>query len=115
MFICRPPGGQGITPARHPPPMSRPPLGRRTSMTTGTIDPRYGNASATPPTWAHTERLLIEAQLHWIITVRAGGAPPAVPLRGVWQVGVFAFCTGAEEQKQRNLGGNPLVAVTTGS
>jgi nitroimidazol reductase NimA-like FMN-containing flavoprotein (pyridoxamine 5'-phosphate oxidase superfamily) len=84
-------------------------------MTTGTIDPRYGNASATPPTWVDIERLLIEAQLYWIITVRADGRPHAVPLVGVWQGGVFAFCTGTEEQKQRNLDGNPHVAVTTGS
>jgi nitroimidazol reductase NimA-like FMN-containing flavoprotein (pyridoxamine 5'-phosphate oxidase superfamily) len=84
-------------------------------MTTGTIDPRYGNAAATPPAWADIERLLTEAQLYWIITVRADGRPHAVPLVGVWQRGAFAFCTGAEEQKQRNLDGNPHVAVTTGS
>jgi len=34
---------------------------------------------------------------------------------GVWQDGVFAFCTGSEEQKQRNLDANRHVAVTTGS
>ena len=84
-------------------------------MTTGRIDPRYGDASATPPPWAAIERLLADAQLYWIITVRADGRPHAVPLVGVWQDGAFAFCTGAEEQKQRNLDANPHVAVTTGS
>jgi general stress protein 26 len=84
-------------------------------MTTGEIDPRYGDASATPPPWADIERLLTEAQLYWIITVRTDGRPHAVPLVGVWQDGAFAFCTGAEEQKQRNLDANPHVAVTTGS
>ena len=84
-------------------------------MTTGQIDPRYGDASATPPPWADIERLLADAQLYWIITVRADGRPHAVPLVGVWQDGAFAFCTGAEEQKQRNLDGNAHVAVTTGS
>jgi general stress protein 26 len=84
-------------------------------MTTGTIDPRYGNASATPPPWADIERLLTDAQLYWIITVRADGRPHAVPLVGVWHDGSFAFCTGADEQKQRNLEANPHVAVTTGS
>ena len=39
----------------------------------------------------------------------------AVPLVGVWQDGAFAFCTGPEEQKQRNLDANQQVAVTTGS
>src|SRR3712207_9085119 len=84
-------------------------------MTTGVIDPRYGDASATPPPWAAIERLLVEAQLYWIITVRADGRPHAVPLVGVWQDGAFVFCTGSDEQKQRNLDANPQVAVTTGS
>jgi len=84
-------------------------------MTTGVIDPRYGDASVDPPPWAAIERLLTDAQLYWIITVRADGRPHAVPLVGVWQDGAFAFCTGPDEQKQRNLDVNAHVAVTTGS
>lgn len=84
-------------------------------MTTGRIDPRYGNASVTAPPWEDIERLLTAASLYWIITVRADGRPHAVPLVGVWHDGAFAFCTGAEEQKQRNLDSNPQVAVTAGS
>jgi len=53
------------------------------SMTTGNIDPRYGEPSADPPAWADVERLLKDAQLYWIITVRANGRPHAVPLVGV--------------------------------
>ena len=34
---------------------------------------------------------------------------------GVWHEGAFAFCTGEEEQKQRNLDANPHIAVTTGT
>jgi nitroimidazol reductase NimA-like FMN-containing flavoprotein (pyridoxamine 5'-phosphate oxidase superfamily) len=84
-------------------------------MTTGKIDPRYGNASAIAPPWSDIEQFLTDAQLYWIITVRADGRPHAVPLVGVWHRGEFAFCTGASEQKQRNLDSNPQVAVTTGS
>ena len=84
-------------------------------MTTGVIDPRYGDPSSTPPPWAAIERLLMDAQLYWIITVRADGRPHAVPLVGVWHNGAFAFCTGSEEQKQRNLDVNARVAVTTGT
>ena len=83
-------------------------------MTEGHIDPRYGDASATAPPWGDIERLLTEAQLYWIVTVRVDGRPHAVPLVGVWHAGAFAFCTGAEEQKHRNLESNPQVAVTTG-
>src|SRR6478735_7529881 len=84
-------------------------------MTTGHIDPRYGHASATAPPWDTVERLLTDAQLYWIVTVRADGRPHAVPLVGVWHEGAFAFCTGAEEQKQRNLDAHPHAAVTTGN
>jgi len=84
-------------------------------MTTGKIDPRYGNPSASAPGWDEIAGLLTDAQLYWIITVRADGRPHAVPLVGVWHDGAFAFCTGVEEQKQRNLDANPHVAVTTGS
>jgi nitroimidazol reductase NimA-like FMN-containing flavoprotein (pyridoxamine 5'-phosphate oxidase superfamily) len=84
-------------------------------MTTGQIDPRYGDATATAPAWDDIERILVDAQLYWIITVRRDGRPHAVPLVGVWHDGAFAFCTGSEEQKQRNLDANSQVAVTTGS
>jgi general stress protein 26 len=84
-------------------------------MTTGQIDPRYGNASATAPPWDAIERLLTDAQLYWIVTVRADGRPHAAPLVGVWHEGAFAFCTGPDEQKHRNLERNAQVAVTTGS
>ena len=84
-------------------------------MTTGKIDPRYGDATATAPPWDDIERLLTEAQLYWIVTVRSDGRPHAVPLVGVWYDGAFHFCTGSEEQKQRNLDSNQHVSVTTGS
>ena len=84
-------------------------------MTTGHIDPRYGDASATAPPWDAVERLLTDAQLYWIVTVRADGRPHAVPLVGVWYDGGFAFCTGPDEQKHHNLENNKQVAVTTGS
>jgi nitroimidazol reductase NimA-like FMN-containing flavoprotein (pyridoxamine 5'-phosphate oxidase superfamily) len=84
-------------------------------MTTGKVDPRYGDASAAAPAWEDIERLLADAQLYWIVTVRRDGRPHAVPLVGVWHDGAFAFCTGTEEQKHRNLEANPHVAVTTGS
>ena len=84
-------------------------------MPTGKIDPRYGDPTATAPPWEDIERILVDAQLYWIITVRVDGRPHAVPLVGVWHNGAFAFCTGVEEQKQRNVDLNPHVAVTTGS
>ncbi|NYJ08107.1 pyridoxamine 5'-phosphate oxidase family protein [Petropleomorpha daqingensis] len=52
------------------------------TTTIGEIDPRYGDASATAPPWSQIERRLTDAQLYWIVTVRADGRPHAVPLVG---------------------------------
>lgn len=84
-------------------------------MTTGQINPRYGNASATAPAWEEIEGRLVGAQLYWIVTVRADGRPHAAPLVAVWRDGAFYFCTGHDEQKHRNLESNAQVAVLTGS
>ena len=83
-------------------------------MVIGHIDPRYGDATATPPDWEDVEQRLTSAQLYWLVTVRTDGRPHAVPLCGVWHQGAFAFCTGTEEQKMRNLEANPRIAVTAG-
>jgi general stress protein 26 len=84
------------------------------TTSTGRIDPRYGDASATAPPWDDVERRLRDAQLYWLVTVRTDGRPHAVPLCGVWHDGAFAFATGEEEQKMRNLASNSRVAVTAG-
>jgi general stress protein 26 len=83
-------------------------------MTTGTISPLYGDDSATAPEWSDIDRRLTNAQLYWIVTVRADGRPHAVPLCGVWRDGAFFFCTGDAEQKMRNLEHDPHVVVTAG-
>lgn len=83
-------------------------------MTRGEIDERFGALEATAPPWEDVERLLTEAELYWLTTVRADGRPHVTPLVGVWHDGAFAFCTGEGEQKHVNLQTNPRVAVTTG-
>jgi general stress protein 26 len=83
-------------------------------MTSGTISPVYGDATATAPEWSDIDRRLTEAQLYWIVTVRRAGPPHAVPLCGVWHDGAFYFCTGDAEQKMRNLEHDPHVVVTAG-
>ena len=84
-------------------------------MTTGRMDERFGDSSATAPPWASVEALLREAELYWLTTVRADGRPHVTPLVGVWVDGQFAFCTGVGEQKHVNLSHSSVVAVTTGS
>ncbi len=83
-------------------------------MTTGKVNPDYGDATASAPAWSEIDRRLTEAQLYWIVTVRSDGRPHAVPLCGVWHDGAFYFCTGDDEQKMRNLEHDPHVVITAG-
>ena len=79
----------------------------------GKLDTRFGETD-TPADWETVRDVLAAAELYWLTTVRADGRPHVTPLVGVWADQSFVFCTGTEEQKARNLAGNPEVAVTTG-
>jgi nitroimidazol reductase NimA-like FMN-containing flavoprotein (pyridoxamine 5'-phosphate oxidase superfamily) len=71
------------------------------------------NASATP--WPEVERVIDEAELFWISTVRSDGRPHVTPLPAVWEDGALYFCTGRQEQKGVNLARNAACALTTGN
>ncbi len=81
----------------------------------GHLDHRFSDPDTSPTTWAETERLLRDAELYWLTTVRADGRPHVTPLVGVWHERGFAFTTGEGEQKHRNLSAAPHVVVTTGT
>jgi hypothetical protein len=81
----------------------------------GELDGRFSDPGAIPTPWEEIRRALEDAELYWLTTVRADGRPHVTPLIAVWQDGAVHFCTGLREQKARNLGHNPQVAVTTGS
>jgi Pyridoxamine 5'-phosphate oxidase len=70
------------------------------------LDARSGDDGAEPTPWPAVVRVLEEAELFWISTVRAGGRPHVTPLPAVWQDGALHFCTGAGEQKAVNLARN---------
>jgi general stress protein 26 len=78
------------------------------------LDERFSDGDTTPVPWEQTERVLDDAQLAWITTVRADGRPHVTPLVTVWLDGALHFCTGPDEQKGHNLAGNAQVAITTG-
>ncbi len=78
------------------------------------IDPRFSDPDAFATGWDETRRVLEEAELFWISTVRADGRPHVTPLVAVWLDGAIHFSTGASEQKAMNLRGNPHVILTTG-
>ncbi|MGC9541096.1 pyridoxamine 5'-phosphate oxidase family protein [Streptomyces sp. UG1] len=79
------------------------------------LDTRYSDETATATPWSEAERLLAEAELFWISTVRPEGRPHVTPLTAVWSRGALHFCTGPEERKARNLALNPDVVLTTGT
>ncbi|MEU9094266.1 pyridoxamine 5'-phosphate oxidase family protein [Streptomyces sp. NPDC048428] len=79
------------------------------------LDPRYSSPGAVPSPWAGAQRLLTDAELYWLSTVRPDGRPHVTPLIGVWWQGALHFCTGSEERKARNLAANDEVVLTTGS
>src|SRR2546423_1163422 len=82
---------------------------------TAEIDRRFSDPEAGPTPWSEAARVLEQAELYWLTTVRPDGRPHVTPLIGVAQDGVVHFCTGLREQKARNLEHRAHVAVTTGN
>jgi len=79
----------------------------------GTVVEEYSEPGATAPPWEEVARRLDDTELFLLTTVRADGRPHAVPLPAMWLDGGLHFCTGAHEQKARNLAGNPAATLST--
>jgi general stress protein 26 len=79
------------------------------------LDARYSDEGAQPTNWAEASRVLEDAKLSWISTVRPDSRPHVTPLLTVWVDSTLHFCTGPEERKCRNLAENPHLVLTTGS
>jgi uncharacterized pyridoxamine 5'-phosphate oxidase family protein len=79
-----------------------------------TLDRPYSDPAAAAVGWEETTRILQDADLFWICTVRADGRPHVTPVVAVWVDGTVSFTTGAEEQKFLNLRSNPQVVLITG-
>ncbi len=82
---------------------------------TAQIDRRFSDPEAQATPWPDAWRVLEEAELYWLTTVRADGRPHVTPLIGVADDDAVHFCTGLREQKARNLEHNSKVALTTGN
>ena len=79
------------------------------------LDSRFSQPDAGPTPWPEVVRVLEQAELYWLTTVRADGRPHVTPLIGLFHDGAMHFCTGLEEQKARNLEHSARVALTTGN
>jgi nitroimidazol reductase NimA-like FMN-containing flavoprotein (pyridoxamine 5'-phosphate oxidase superfamily) len=78
------------------------------------LDPRFSARDAVATDWDETRRVLEDAELFWIATVRADGRPHVTPLVAVWLDDEIYFATGVGEQKAVNLRTNQNVILTTG-
>ena len=78
------------------------------------LDARYSDPRASAAEWAETVRVLEQAELFWLTTVRADGRPHVTPLVAAWGEDAVHFHTGEGEQKWLNLQANPNVVLTTG-
>ncbi|WP_433512287.1 pyridoxamine 5'-phosphate oxidase family protein [Nonomuraea sp. CA-143628] len=79
------------------------------------LDARYSAEGATATEWARALDTLERAQTFWLATVRPDGSPHVTTLLAVWHDGMLCFCTGAGEQKARNLASNQHCTLTTGT
>jgi general stress protein 26 len=79
------------------------------------FDSRFSDPAAGATPWRDVVRVLEQAELYWLTTVRADGRPHVTPLIGVTEDGTVHFCTGLREQKARNLEHDARVALTTGT
>jgi nitroimidazol reductase NimA-like FMN-containing flavoprotein (pyridoxamine 5'-phosphate oxidase superfamily) len=86
-----------------------------TSDPTARIDTRFSDPEAAPTPWPEAARVLEEAELYWLTTVRADRRPHVTPLIAVAEAGAMHFCTGLGEQKARNLEHGAQVALVTGN
>lgn len=73
----------------------------------------FPGAMATP--WASALKVVDEAELFWLSTVRPDGRPHVTPLLAAWSLGGMCFATGDQERKAQNLDDNPRCVLTTGT
>jgi general stress protein 26 len=71
------------------------------------------NAEALP--WSDAVAVLESSEMFWLSTVRRDGRPHVAPLPAMWLDGRLHFCTGAREQKARNIEANANCVITTGT
>ncbi|MPZ26810.1 MAG: pyridoxamine 5'-phosphate oxidase family protein [Micromonosporaceae bacterium] len=82
---------------------------------TPTLHEGFSEPGATARPWAEVSEVLSSSEMFWLSTVRRDGRPHVTPLPAIWLDGALHFCTGAGEQKAKNLESNPHCILTTGT
>lgn len=76
---------------------------------------QFSSPDAVARPWAEVNDVLSRSEMFWLSTVRRDGRPHVTPLPAMWLDGALHFCTGASEQKAKNLESNPRCVLTTGT
>jgi general stress protein 26 len=75
----------------------------------------FSDPDATALPWSEVVRVLDSSEMFWLSTVRRDGRPHVAPLPAMWLDGKLHFCTGAHEQKAKNIAANDHCVLTTGT
>jgi general stress protein 26 len=75
----------------------------------------FSDPDATALPWAEVVGVLESSEMFWLSTVRSDGRPHVAPLPAMWLNGKLHFCTGAHEQKAKNIEANNHCVITTGT
>ena len=75
----------------------------------------FSEPGAQAPPWADVAEVLSGSEMFWLSTVRRDGRPHVTPLPAIWLDGALYFCTGAQEQKTRNLQSSPRCVLAAGA
>jgi len=75
----------------------------------------FSQPDATARPWSEVAAVLESSEMFWLSTVRRDGRPHVAPLPAMWLDGRLHFCTGADEQKAKNIEANANCAITTGT
>ena len=72
-----------------------------------TLDPRFSDPDAVTTRWDESRRVLEQAELFWITTVRADGRPHVTPLVAVWLDDAIHFTTGPDRAEGHQRADEP--------
>ena len=79
------------------------------------LNPEFSSPGATARPWPEVDQALADAQMFFLSTSRPDGRPHVTPIPAIWRGGALHICTGAHEQKARNLAREPRCILATGS
>jgi general stress protein 26 len=75
----------------------------------------FSEPGAAPRPWAEVAAVLSTTEMFWLSTVRGDGRPHVTPLPAIWLDETLHICTGAQEQKSKNLRSNPRCILAGGA